>query len=278
MGVRFQLGNGNYVRFSGFFRKVSQSFQFWKALKIFSHKRTSQKTFLIPKFVIDTINWQLDLLSYKSGSNRARNFKLASGFALGDFEITCGIPPCIVLHSVQLLLQVELSLLPIWWPKNRIKHTRLYMSGFLKTMLKRKSGLLFFHRPFIFPSLPSFLCFFFYHFTWLGGGLKEYWNQGEIWVTGVKSFNPVFINPDIYFTIIRRRLSECCWIIPDFIRGQNTPGLLVETLISKFDFGPVKLPGLSRNGAQASKMLYKPPGAVYITQFWGNYIGNIGVL
>ena len=35
----------------------------------------------------------------------------------------------------------------------------------------------------------------FCHFTWLGGGLK--WNQGEIRVIGVKSFNTVFINPDI---------------------------------------------------------------------------------
>ena len=35
----------------------------------------------------------------------------------------------------------------------------------------------------------------------------------------------------------------------DFIRGQNTPTFL-ETLISKYDFGPVKLPGVSRNGPQ----------------------------
>ena len=35
-------------------------------------------------------------------------------------------------------------------------------------------------------------------FTWLGGGLKEFRNQGEKWVIGIKFFNTVFINPDIY--------------------------------------------------------------------------------
>ena len=41
----------------GFFRSVSHSFQqVWKALQIFSLKRTSQKTILIPKFVRDTSN------------------------------------------------------------------------------------------------------------------------------------------------------------------------------------------------------------------------------
>ena len=39
------------------FRTVSYSFQnLWKALQTFSLKRSSQKTFLILKFVIDTIN------------------------------------------------------------------------------------------------------------------------------------------------------------------------------------------------------------------------------
>ena len=38
----------------------------------------------------------------------------------------------------------------------------------------------------------------------------------------------------------------------DFIRGQDTPYFL-ETLISKYDFGPVKLPGLSRNGPQGGE-------------------------
>ena len=51
----------NYVRFDGFFRNVLHSFQHLrKALQMFSLKRTSQKTFLTPKFVIDTIrnsNW-----------------------------------------------------------------------------------------------------------------------------------------------------------------------------------------------------------------------------
>ena len=47
-----------YARFNGFFRNVSHSFQhLWKALQMFSRKLTSQKTFLIPKFVIDTINY-----------------------------------------------------------------------------------------------------------------------------------------------------------------------------------------------------------------------------
>ena len=44
-------------------------------------------------------------MSYNSGSNWARNFKLALRFALGRFEITCMITPWIVHHSVQLLLQ-----------------------------------------------------------------------------------------------------------------------------------------------------------------------------
>ena len=42
----------NYARFNGFFCNVSHSFQqFWEALQILSLKKTSQKTFLIPKFV-----------------------------------------------------------------------------------------------------------------------------------------------------------------------------------------------------------------------------------
>ena len=44
----------NYVRFNGFLRNVSYSFQnFWKALKTFLLKRSSHRTFLISKFVID---------------------------------------------------------------------------------------------------------------------------------------------------------------------------------------------------------------------------------
>ena len=47
----------NYALFIGFLRTVSYSFQnFWKALQTSSLKRNSQKTFLIAKFVIDTIN------------------------------------------------------------------------------------------------------------------------------------------------------------------------------------------------------------------------------
>jgi len=46
-----------HARFNCFLHIVSYSFQnFWKALQTFSLKRSSQKTFFIPKFVIDTIN------------------------------------------------------------------------------------------------------------------------------------------------------------------------------------------------------------------------------
>ena len=53
----------------------------------------------------------MDLVSYNSGSNRARNFKSASNSRSSDFEITRAITPCIVLHSVQLLLQIFLFFL-----------------------------------------------------------------------------------------------------------------------------------------------------------------------
>ena len=44
-----------HPRFHSFFHKVLHSFQqFWKVLQTFSLKRTSQKTFLIPKFVISS--------------------------------------------------------------------------------------------------------------------------------------------------------------------------------------------------------------------------------
>ena len=47
----------NYVRLNGFLHNVLYSFQnLWKALQTFLLKRSSQKTFLIPKFVIDLIN------------------------------------------------------------------------------------------------------------------------------------------------------------------------------------------------------------------------------
>ena len=46
----------NYVRFNSFLHYVFYSFQnLGKALGTFSPKRSSQITFLIPKFVIDTI-------------------------------------------------------------------------------------------------------------------------------------------------------------------------------------------------------------------------------
>ena len=53
-----------YKGLNGFFRKVSHSFQnLWIALQTFSLKRSSQKAFLIPKFVLNvyTINLKLDL-------------------------------------------------------------------------------------------------------------------------------------------------------------------------------------------------------------------------
>ena len=47
----------NYSPFNGFLSKVFYGFQnLGKALQTSSLKRSSQKTFLISKFVIDTIN------------------------------------------------------------------------------------------------------------------------------------------------------------------------------------------------------------------------------
>jgi len=47
----------NYALFDSFPRTVSYSFQnLLKALQAFSLKKRSQKTFLIPKFIIDIIN------------------------------------------------------------------------------------------------------------------------------------------------------------------------------------------------------------------------------
>ena len=47
----------NYARFNGFLSNVFYSFQnLGKALRTLSLKRSPKKTFLIPKFVIDTIN------------------------------------------------------------------------------------------------------------------------------------------------------------------------------------------------------------------------------
>ena len=48
----------SYTLLNGFLPTVFYSFQnLWKALQTFSLKRSCQKTLLIPKFVIDTINW-----------------------------------------------------------------------------------------------------------------------------------------------------------------------------------------------------------------------------
>ena len=66
--------------------------------QIFLLKRTSQKTFLTenPKFVLDSINQKLNLVSYNSGSNHAHNFKSAPHFALiwfwnylHDYSLNC---------------------------------------------------------------------------------------------------------------------------------------------------------------------------------------------
>ena len=43
--------------FMASFAMFSTVFKLGKAPKMVSLKRSSQKTFLIPKFVIDTINW-----------------------------------------------------------------------------------------------------------------------------------------------------------------------------------------------------------------------------
>ena len=50
---------------------------------MFSLKRTFQKTFLIPKFVIDTINYYSDLVSYNSGIHYSLNCT-----PLGEITIT----------------------------------------------------------------------------------------------------------------------------------------------------------------------------------------------
>ena len=74
----------NYTLFNSFLCTVSS-----KLLKsvtdLFAQKKLSQKAFLIPKFVIDTINYKLDFISFNSGSNCARNFKSASRFTLVRF-------------------------------------------------------------------------------------------------------------------------------------------------------------------------------------------------
>ena len=92
-GVRFELFvigyprdfHVNYARYNGFFSNVFYNFQnLGKALQTFSLKRSFQKTFLIPKKVIDIISIG-PCRSYNSGINRARNFKSASRFAFVQF-------------------------------------------------------------------------------------------------------------------------------------------------------------------------------------------------
>ena len=96
----------NYGRFNGFLGNVFYSFQnLGKVLHTFLLKRSSWKTFLIPKFVIDTINisnWTscrtIQGVIVLVFSNRPCALRSA------DFEITRTITPWIVLHSVQSLL------------------------------------------------------------------------------------------------------------------------------------------------------------------------------
>ena len=82
----------NYGRFNGFLGNVFYSFQnLGKVLHTFLLKRSSWKTFLIPKFVIDTIN-----------TSNWTSCRTIQGVIV--LEITRTITPWIVLHSVQLLL------------------------------------------------------------------------------------------------------------------------------------------------------------------------------
>ena len=109
----------NYTRFKGFLRNVWFSFQnLPKALLTFSPKRNSHKTFLILKFVIDTISnsdWTschtIQGVIVLIISNRPRASRSS------DSEITRVITPWIVLHSVQLLSLFAVTL--------RLKHFQL---------------------------------------------------------------------------------------------------------------------------------------------------------
>ena len=88
----------NYVCFNGFLHNVSFK-NLRKVLQTFSLQRSSHKIFLILKFVIDKINYLLDLMSYNSGSYCVHN--LASHYS--DFEITCMITPCCTpLNSITI--------------------------------------------------------------------------------------------------------------------------------------------------------------------------------
>ena len=55
-----------------------------------------------------------------------------------------------------------------------------------------------------------------------------------------------------YYTV-KLLAKETKWTFLEF----RTHLTFLETLISKFDFGPVKLPGLSRNGPQVIKDMGK---------------------
>ena len=57
VGVRFERFHVNNAGFNGYFCNVLDSFNTYeKRYRCFRSKRTSQKTFLIPIFVVDTIN------------------------------------------------------------------------------------------------------------------------------------------------------------------------------------------------------------------------------
>ena len=107
------------AHFNGFLSNVFYSFQnLGKALQTLSLKRSSQKTFLTPKFGIpvDTINSIQGVLFRLVISNRPRALRSS------DFEITHTITPWIILHSVQFLLRInwcynhDIKKLPNhWW-------------------------------------------------------------------------------------------------------------------------------------------------------------------
>ena len=112
MGVQLQVSNlnfsnrtpvigyprdfhANYARSNGFLGNVFYSFQnLGKVLRTFSLKRSSWKTFLIPKFVIDTIN----ISNWTSCHTIQGVIVLVfsnwpCALRLSDLEITCAITP-----------------------------------------------------------------------------------------------------------------------------------------------------------------------------------------
>ena len=64
----------NYAHFNGFLYNVSYSFEKCY-IRVHSNKRSSQETFVILKFVVDTISY---CVTIELGGYRARNFKSAS--------------------------------------------------------------------------------------------------------------------------------------------------------------------------------------------------------